>query len=99
MSVHFYRDDCGAVGDRDDGAMVEMIEAREEADEARRDLMSSAEALLALCDRHDGDSGDDASLIYCLAAEVDALASRIRAALGEPRVMRDGSLVPVGARP
>jgi hypothetical protein len=40
--------------------------------------------------------GDDADLIFALAAEVDALADRIRTSLGEPRVLRHGVLVPVG---
>jgi hypothetical protein len=92
MSVHFYHDDCGVVGGPNDDEPT-----REElADEAQPRLMASAEALTALCDRWPGDNGSDADLIDALGAEIDALAARIRTALGEPRVLRHGVLVPVG---
>jgi len=71
-------------------------EKSEAADEATGSLMASAEILAALCDRHRGDNGDDADLIDELGAEIDELAARIRAALGEPRDIRHGVLVPRG---
>ena len=79
--------------------MRRRSEAIEAADEAASRLMASAEALTALCDRHSGDSGDCYETIDALAQEIDDLADRIRATLGEPRVIRNGVLVPVGLLP
>lgn len=86
-----YRDDAGFVGEPD--APEDMTAA---ADEAQSRLMASAETLCAMCDRYAGDSGDDPDLIDALGAEIDALTARIRAALGEPRVLLHGGLVPMG---
>lgn len=91
MSIHFYRDDAGAVGDREPPRNF-----RAEADEAMRDLFSAVEALAGLTDRHDGDSGADAALIESWAERAEKLCEEIRASLGEPRVLRHGVLVPVG---
>lgn len=92
MSIHFYRDECGYVGEPEP-----PHDRAAEADDAMRDAFTSADALAALLDRHDGDSGDDAALIESWAERIDALAAEVRARLGEPRVMRNGALVPVGA--
>jgi hypothetical protein len=82
MSIHFYRDLNGYVGEPREPDQT----PREAADQAQAGMLAAAENLAALCDRHDGDSGEDADLIDALTREIDALADRVRAALGEPRV-------------
>ncbi len=91
MSVHFYRDECGYVGEPDPEP-----NHRADASEAMRDLLSTVEALAMLTDRHDGDSGADAALIEGWTERVEKLCEEVRAQLGEPRVLRHGVLVPVG---
>lgn len=79
--------------------MRRRSEAIEAADEAASRLMASAEALTALCDRHSGDSGDCAETIDALAQEIDDLADRIRATLGEPRDPNNGNPLSASVAP
>jgi hypothetical protein len=64
------------------------------ADDAMRAALDEAEEVARLLDRHDSDSGDDAAMIDCWAQRLRAMADEIRTALGEPRVMKHGVLVP-----
>lgn len=82
MSIYFYRDDAGAVGDRHPAPGLARVEA---ADHARRQAFAQAETLTALLDRHAGDSGDDADAIEAITADIEALVGKVRALLGEPR--------------
>jgi hypothetical protein len=84
-----YRDEQGFVGDPD--VPVDLIAA---ADEAMRGLRAAAEALATLADRCRGDSGDDVDAIEGWCVDAERLCEQVRVALGEPRVLRHGVLVP-----
>lgn len=92
MSIHFYQDDAGYVGEpepeRDYAA---------EASEAMRDLFSAVEALGMLTDRREGDSGADVQLIEGWTERVERLCEEVRTHLGKARVMRGGRLVAAGS--
>lgn len=95
MSIHFYRDLNGYVGEPREEEPE--LTPREEADDAARIAFCDAEALAAILDRHAGDSGENAAAIYSIAGRIADLTEEVRVLLGEPRVMRNGSLVPVGS--
>jgi hypothetical protein len=87
-----YSDDCGFVGERDP-----KPDHVGEADQAMRDLLSTITELADLTDRHRGDSGADVALIEGWSERAEKLCEDIRVALGVPRVLRNGALVPVGS--
>jgi hypothetical protein len=94
VSIHFYRDLNGVVGEPDPPANTP-----DTADEAMRRLYSTVEALAMLTDRHRGDSGADADMIDGWDTLLESVAEAIRTHLGEPRIIRHGVLVPVGMMP
>ena len=92
MSIHFYRDECGFVGEPDPEPDYPA-----DASEAMRELFSAVEALGMLTDRHEGDSGADVQLIEGWTERVEKLCEEVRSHLGKPRVMRNGRLVALGS--
>lgn len=90
MSIHFFRDECGFVGEPDPEP-----DCPADASEAMRELFGAVEALGALTDRHEGDSGADVQLIEDWTTRVETLCAEVRSHLGEPRVLRHGRLVAV----
>ena len=81
MSVHFYRDDCGCVGEpRRSNAAVERAEA---ADLAGRRAYRFADELALALDRSAFDYGTDAAALDAIAARIRALTAEVAALLGE----------------
>ena len=83
MSIHFYRDENGCVGDprEDDSDDVD----REAADIAAGDALTEAQRLVDLLDREAGDNGNDAPALRDIARRIFAISDDLRALLGAPR--------------
>ena len=92
MSIHFYRDDGGCVGEPDPPE-----DMRDAADAACITAFSAAEDLAMELDRAHGDAGERPDALLSLAARITALAEEARALLGrKPRLIRDRNGFVVG---
>lgn len=92
MSIHFYSDDGGYVGQSRRAAST----AQDRADAECICAFAACEDLAALLDRHPGTSGDDPEAIGTLTARIHALVVEARALLGEKPTITRNAIVYAG---
>lgn len=81
MSVHFYHDDCGYVGESRAPTLRDRTDA---ADAERAVAFAAIERLHELFDRYDGDAGDNAEAIAGITERLLAIHEEALALLGRP---------------
>jgi hypothetical protein len=75
--------------------MIDNHDKHEASYQAMREAFEAGEDLLALLDRHWGDSGDDAEMILAWRDRLLVMAAHIKREIGEPRIrLPNGGLVP-----
>lgn len=99
MSVHFYQDDCGSVGER--RRDTSRQEAREAADAEGFAAYAEVEHLAGVLDRHEGDYGEDAEALASITRRIVALREEVVALLGNPArgIWQNGRIVALVMEP